>query len=503
MPSLSAALWLAIFLGLACSPLRTKFISADGDPCLHRRIGQWMIDRQQIIRADQFSHTRPGAALISKEWLSEIVLAAAADALDWNGVVLIAAALAASCFWLLHRQLLREGTDLLAATGLVLLAALAVSPTWVARPQLVTHLLTVIFAWQLREFDRDRLPARQLWMRLVPLMALWTNLHGAFFTGLVLIGIYFAGACLDWVAAPAEQQEKVRLRAALLAGLWLSCLAASLLNPNGWQLHAHILEFLRTPTLTRLVEEFRAADFHRPGLQGFCLQLLLLGILLLWVRPLIRRTDLLLIAVWGYFSLYSSRNVAIFSLVVIPILAEHLTAAVRPSGGPWLVDRFRSISSKITAIDASAGGRRLVAVAVLGLVAAAIIRRPGGGPILRTAIDTNRFPVQAVRYLQVNPGAVRGEMFNSYVWGGYLMLAMPERKVFIDGRNDFYGKDLVEDFQTIDDLKPDWDAVLKRYRVGWTLLPADHPLHVLLQPPEWKRVYQDHLAAVYVRQPVR
>jgi len=73
-----------------------------------------------------------------------VLFAAAGDALGWNGIALLAAVLIATCLWLLHRQLLSEGIGLLPATALTLVAAMAGTVHWLARPHLFTLLLTVI-----------------------------------------------------------------------------------------------------------------------------------------------------------------------------------------------------------------------------------------------------------------------------------------------------------------------------------------------------------------------
>ena len=106
LPSFGIAIWLALFLGHCLSDWRLVLISADGDPCLHRRIGEWMIENRAVLRIEEFSHTRFGAPVIAKEWLGEIAYAAAERALGWNGAVLLAALLIATTFWLLHRWLL-------------------------------------------------------------------------------------------------------------------------------------------------------------------------------------------------------------------------------------------------------------------------------------------------------------------------------------------------------------------------------------------------------------
>ena len=372
---------------------------------------------------------------------------------------------------------------MLLSTGLVLVAALASSTHWIARPHLATQLLTVVFAWQLRRFECSGISGRRLVLTLAPLMLLWANLNGAFFTGFVLIGIYLLGS-------------RSRDRALTLAGVLVACLAASLVNPNGWKLHAQVLEFLRTPELAGFTNEFRSPNFHSGGARGFVLELLVLAGMLLVVRPRLSRTETLLLGVWGYFALHSVRNVPIFAIVATPILAGHWNAFLQSGRDSRWLELYRRVSARITELHRSADGRALAVVAVVATLA--VTMKPGGTPVISTDILTNRFPVAAAAWLRTNDAAVVGEMFNDYGWGGYLMLELPGRRVFTDGRNDFYGKELIEEFNTVDDVKPGWDAVFEKYRVGWTILPPKHGLNALLAlRPDWKRVYADDVAVIY------
>ena len=490
LPSFSVMLWLVVFLNLCFSDWRLVMINADGDPSLHRRLGNWMIEHRAVLRADEFSHTRFGAPLISKEWLGEVLFAAAENRLGWNGAVLVAALLIATTLWLLHRWLLAEGCELLLATGLVLLAGLASSHHWLARPHLVTHLLTVVFAWQLRAFDRNP-NARPVWlfMWLVPLMALWANLHGAFFTGFLLLGIYAAGNL--------TQPRKL----ATLVAVSAACLAASFINPNGWHLHEHILQFLRDPLLAKFTNEFRSPDFHSGAMHGFLLQLLALAAVLLVARPRLRATDTLLVGVCGVLALQMVRNVPIFAIVITPILAEHWQAVLTKARSGGLLAIYHRFSTNVTRLSCSADGR---ATAMLALVAVvAIMAKPqavGSKPILVTEIMTNRFPVAAVQFLQQNPAVIHGEMFNDYGWGGYLELALTDHKVFVDGRNDFFGPTLIKEFDTVNRVQPGWDADLQKYNVGWTILPRAHPLNQLLAlHKDWSLSYTDDVTTIYSR----
>ncbi len=468
-PSLGAIVWVLFFLGLSWSDWRLVMINADGDPALHWRIGNWMLERRQVIRAEQFSHTRLGAPLISKEWLSEIIYATAGNRLGWQGFVLLAAALVATTLWLLYRQLRAQGVAALVATGLVMVAALACSHHWLARPHLVTHLLTVGFVWLLRA-------GRYRWLPV--LMVAWVNLHGAFFTGFVLLGCYVVGSLWGW-----EWR-----RAAVLGGWLAVVVVVSLLNPNTWRLHAQIVEFLRTPLLAGLANEFASPNFHSAGMRGFVVVLLLLGVMLLWVRPRLTPVEVTLLAVWGVLALRQVRHVPVFTLVAVPILAAHWQTWL--AGRDW--PRYRAWVAKLEQMDSGAAGGWAVAVAV----ALAI----GWAPRADTHIMPERFPVTAVEFLRAHPAAVSGEMFNDYGWGGYLMLALPERRVFVDGRNDFYGAALIEEFRRVDAVAPGWEEVLAKYKVGWTILPVNHPLNQLLaERPDWPVVYADAVAVVRVR----
>ncbi len=105
-----------------------------------------------------------------------------------------------------------------------------------------------------------------------------------------------------------------------------------------------------------------------------------------------------------------------------------------------------------------------------------------------------------MNYLRAHPGLVHGEMFNLFIWSGYLEFSFPEHKPFVDSRNDFYGVDIMREFRRANEPKPDWEAVFDKYHVGWTMLPAQHPLNQILHlRPDWQLVFSNRQALVYLR----
>jgi hypothetical protein len=92
-------------------------------------------------------------------------------------------------------------------------------------------------------------------------------------------------------------------------------------------------------------------------------------------------------------------------------------------------------------------------------------------------------------------------MLNEYDFGGYLIWAMPEHPVFIDGRTDIYEwSGLLGEFGSWAMVATDPNVLLQKYNVGFCLLARQAPMaHVLPLMPGWKLVYNDGIAVIIAR----
>ena len=460
-------------------------VSSDGDACLHWRVGEWMLQHKQIIRADVFSHTRFGQPIISKEWLSELIFAAAGRWSGLYGLCAVAALVIASTFALLHRQLLREDNDLVIAVLITLLAAWASSQHWLARPHVFSFLMVLLWNDALRRFERGG-SLRWLNVRLGVLTLLWVNLHGAFLAGFAILGAYWIGAAfglLQMSDAAAQNASRQKLKALTMAALL--CAVVSLINPNGLVLHFHNIQFLNSEFLRNWLAEYRSSDFHLPEARGFLAWLGLMFFTLALTRPQVSVSEGLLLISWTYFALYSARNVPLLAILSAPILAPGLSQAWRT--------RWNDFSLRLQTLNTASRGWPLVALAAF----MALVFVPH-----QTEMVASKWPVSAVVYIHQNPDEFRGNMFNQYTWGGYLMQALPEHRVFVDGRTDFYGEALIRQFDDTASLRTNWMDALTQYNVSWTLMPTDHRLNLALALlPGWERVYSNEVATIYRKEP--
>jgi len=363
--------------------------------------------------------------------------------------------------------------------------------------------MVVAFAWQLRWFNHGRTAPCRLLVLLPVLMALWANLHGAFIVGFVLIGVYLAGAIVNWARATGEQRPALRQRVTVLVVLGITCSLASLLNPSGWKLPVQVIRYTSSPLMMGITQEFLPPNFHDLGTLPFAIVLVLTLLMLFIARPRLNVTDGLLLIVWLVLSLRMVRNAPVFALVVTPILAEHWNAYLSAAAPFWILRSYRSLSARLASVDQMAGARGLTALAVVAMIL--VLAKPrlfGGQPLLSTELPANQFPVAAVKFIRQSPNAVHGEMFNDYIWGGYFILAMPERKVFFHPNAIVYGEEVVRDFLQVNGVQPGWEDILKKYHVDWTILPREHRLNRLLaQCADWRLVYTDQVATIYGRIP--
>jgi hypothetical protein len=96
----------------------------------------------------------------------------------------------------------------------------------------------------------------------------------------------------------------------------------------------------------------------------------------------------------------------------------------------------------------------------------------------------------------------RGRVFTADQWSDYLVYRnYPRQKVFLDGRHNYYGEQVVGDYLEISNGKPRWSALLDRYRVDTLLVKRGAPLEALARiSPGWKLLDEDSLALLFVRE---
>ena len=465
----------AVFL-LALFPAGNALLPRlDEDTWWHLAVGRWVVEHRTVPDTDPFSRLGQEGHIpwVAYSWLHEVALYAAYRAGGLGGVLAFRHLLDSVTFVTLAWFVLR-GSDGKARPPVVLaLVTATLIPIMLERPWHYTVAFTTLALHAAIEL-RAGAPARRFWW-LVPVFALWANLHIQFVLGFGVLGLGLLATGFErWrVGGPAWSW-------AGWAGLIATCMLATLANPYHVRLYQVVWEYATQTGALRLVSELAPPDpmaWWNWALYG------LLG----WaaVACSARRLpvfDTALLIVGAVFSLRMQRDIWFGALTAAAVLTR-LSAVAPPAPDRWLV-------------------LRLVAVTAAAVLLARGVWHLGPGRA-RTPEAANRdvYPAGAVGYLQAHrpPGAI----YNHFNWGGYLIWALPEYPVGMDGRTNLYGDDrLLRAYRTWTG-EAGWDRDPDLAAAGVVLAPkklgGGIRLDGLLRAdPRWRVAYEDEVAVVFV-----
>jgi hypothetical protein len=464
--------WLvAIAVYLLLMVLGSRLL-ADADTYWHIALGRLILEHHALPTGEAFSQALRGTHWVAYEWLSQIAYAAAYELGGWVAVAVLTAAAAAAAFGQLTRYLLKylQPTPTIIA---VLAALVLTSPHIMARPHvLALPLMVTWIAALIRVVDTARPPS---WW-LLPLMTLWTNLHGSFIFGLAMTGVI---ACEAIWLSPASQRRRAGKDWVVFGALTLG---AACLNPYGAEMMLATFRILSLGQALSIIMEWRPQDFTKLGSYEI---IVLAGLgLALWRGVRLPPFRILMLLGVLHFSLSQSRHADLLGMLAPLFLARPLAA------------QFGALAA--TSSVAELRRSWLPAAAGLLLVAAATGAIAARNTIAPAASIT---PANAVKALA---GVGSGPILNDYGLGGYLDFV--GIAPFIDGRTELYGEAFVVRYHRAVSLEnlPDFLRLLDEYRIEATLLmPATPAVALLDRLPDWRRVYADDIAVVHARRAPR
>jgi hypothetical protein len=458
---------LVLFVGLFTMGARNV---TDPDVWWHLKTGEYIAEHKSVPHADPFSYTRAGEPWVAHEWLTELLLYELERAAGWGGLIVVFAALLCAAFYPLY---LRCGPGAYVAGVAMLCGAWATMPVWGVRPQVLSLLLTSVWLLILERAERN---PELLWWTL-PLTLLWVNLHAGFALGLALSALFLIGG---WIERPLEHthQSTKHLRTSALV-LFLDLLIVPL-NPNGLRMFTYPIETLWSPAMQNYIAEWASPNFHHAEYWPFLLAVLSTFAALGCCRLRVRPRDVLLLIVSLYAGLSSIRMMPLFILIAVPLISQSL--------GDWPTSRS-TLSRPPRNLRASLNAAIVLAMAVFaGVHIFQVIRR-------QPQAEEQHFPSSAVAFLQTHPSP---RIFNHYDWGGYLIWRLyPSTPVFIDGRADLYGRQLLDQFANAYQFKDEWEQTLQGWNIDTVIVPADSALATGLRvAPGWSVRYEDAQAIV-------
>ncbi|MGH7794011.1 MAG: hypothetical protein ACREQ2_03790 [Candidatus Binatia bacterium] len=487
LPSLADIVFLGVFLLLTLNA--DERLLGDADTGYHIRAGEFIVDNLSIPQTDIFSYLNPPLRWTLHEWLAEVIMALVHRAAGMTGLVIFFAFLIALTGYLIFTLLLKQRSNILLVTVATLLVILSSSSNWLARPHVITFVFFVIWYHLLNSYQyRDR----KYLIYLPPIMLLWVNLHGGFILGLILLGIYWVGNCVNYLFAPISERHEPLKKIRFLGLVTVACAFATFFNPYGYDSLLFPFRVVQDQFLMDHIVEYLSPNFHLSSVVPFEITLLAtIGIFAISGAKL-DTIGLMLILLFGHMALFSSRHMPLFAMIAGPIVLRHADLAFNQMEGRVFA-AFRSRLDNLARIDQYTTPYIWPLASVLVAVALA---KTG---VISHDFNAKYVPVAATEFIKKEK--IQGNMFNNDEFGDYIIYAAwPKYKVFIDGRTDMYGAVRVKEYIKVSLAQGGWESILEKYNITWVFHDPNSVLSkLLLERQEWKLVYSDNVANIFLK----
>jgi len=464
----------------------------DGDTGVHLRVGDLILDTGTIPTHDPFSFSKPGQVWFAHEWLTSILYALLVRAAGLKALVLLTGAILALYNTILLRGMVKRGANSLLAMTVALAGANAASIHFHTRPHVFTWLFLTLATALIAE-DRAK-QTRWIWS-LVPLTALWANVHGGFVILFPVLGIVVLGSLAEMLLDRPSRIEK-RTMALRYCALGAACAVASLANPQGIRLHLHIIELLRTSWFKTHISEYQSPSFNGEAML-FYMAFLFLGLASVYALLSRKRVvEALWIVFFAYWSLVSARNIPLFVIVVGPLIALEMTRLWQACAGRSSPKSTIGVLDDIAA-QTNKKFRPLGIWTALFVVGIFLFTPASRWP---SDFSKEMFPLDMVHRHAKELAQAR--VFTLDQWADYLLYVnYPRQRVFIDGRSDFYGEEIGKAYLAMIEGRPKWHDLFTQYGFDTVLCPPDLSLITVLEAsPEWRIVDRDKDSVLFVKQ---
>jgi len=405
---------------------------------------------------------------------------------------------------------------------LQLFGLIASLPHFGVRMQEFGLLFILLELWIIIEFTNRKSWKLLFWF--LPLFYLWSNIHGSFLLGL---GLLFSWLIIkftenrlylsEWKKYFSDSQifSSPQL---LLVLVFLGCsFLLTFFTPYGLELYSFLGTYGNTFYL-KVIQEWRPQ-------YAFPLNYWQLSYLFfLFFVSILHICDFFIsknkkIYLWDLF-------LVIFFLVLAVKSRRHFPFVVVATLLFLVKTLFFSFNMDKIKINIPTKRLKYLVLFCLSLVCLAqfskltIISDPFTSYCLKYPCGATNFLISEKKYHDLN-------IFNQYGWGGFLIWAYPEKKLFIDGRipqTEYAGHTFLEEYYEFFYKTADFENKLNQYNIKLVLTSTndeiikvrkweqiifninkaeltnpDYLRRYLDNSPKWNRIYSDPLASIYLK----
>ncbi len=472
--------------------------------------GRWMLQHHQVTHTDVFSYTMAGHEWTNVKWLYEVLIAAIEQAMGPLGVLLLQSVVNVAivyflfrCIRLLGEQIARQASSFFSIVCMLLFLVI-VEYRMAGRPEMFSHLFCTIYLFFLLRYPKLEWK-NIVW--LVPLQCLWANMHDGYPVGLVMLGIYAAGAVVAWGIAKDKSYLQQAGRA---IALFAASTLAVLINPNGIRLWIQPFEIYRQVWANKYTTELNSiASANYWGLQAILHIALLVLVGAFCIAAIMDKKKrsalttpalvayLLLLIAFAYLSLTANRNIPFAEIALLPAV---------PFMCIWLADKCQLSTWKI--YKSAATWQTGIAVVIAAVFYINIVNNS----YYRATKSPNRYglhvnvlhnPVGTARFITEHH--ITGTAFADYFISSYLLWAQyPAFRSYIDLRDlDVFPATFFDQYFQLYEHQELFKALDDKYNFNYAVISTSQLVglqHQLYWQKGYNMVYADPVSVIYLKQ---
>lgn len=482
--------FIGVFIGLIIFFIALR-IPFDTDLFWHLNAGKVMVNQQSVLITDSFSFTKINENWINHSWLSQILFYLIYKISGYAGIMILVAIVTTATMLLIYRSMV--GNSILKAF-LIIFAVLISAVVWSPRPQIFS-LLCFAFLYQLiTKYDKTN--NKKFLFFIGFLFLIWSNLHAGFSLGILFLFLFILGKIIDLIVnydKNSKEKNKIKFLIILLAvSIIIVCI-----NPNGFNTWKVQFDTVSISTLQNQIDEWASPDFHKIEQQPF-LWIWLIFVLFISVTTYkYRFQEILPILAYGGLGFLAKRNYALFAIVIFPELSKIIvTFFENEIRNSYFARNWKFSIEKMNVIPKPII-QKVINYCFIGLIGFAIMTKIiylGNELVLKT-YEKKLYPAEAIGFLESN-SIPDGNLLNSYSWGGYINWKNPNIHVFVDGRTDLFGDEVLGDWIKLVNSESGFQDLLLKYDIGWVFLEKDMPIVKTLIENKWQVYFADDLAII-------
>jgi tetratricopeptide (TPR) repeat protein len=486
-------LFFIVVFFLFCVLAATQKI-VDVDFWWHLKTGEWIWHHKAIPHVDIFSYTFQGKEWIDFEWFFQAMIYPIYQLGGFSGLILCKIVIVVATFVIIFLTFCEvdKGKRVLSITFLFV-TLLILGSRFMERPQIVYLFFLALYVYLLILHRGERITTFKLALILLPIHILWVNLHGSFLLGIFLVGAYALGRFVP-LALSHHHELKPVFHDKTLRGLMFLCVLlvlASFLNPYTYKIFLVLIKIATAREVLGTVTEWFTVDIRSLGL--FAIEptmwyraLFIIGVLSFLIRldNLKKVENIVIFVLFSYLAFKYFRFSNDFAIATTPIIISNLTQC------QWRVRKWKWVY--------------FLPLIVLVVFTANNIRGLINEKRLGLGLWSN-YPEKTVSFLREHD--VRGKLFNSYDYGGYLIWHLwPNIPVFIDGRTPtVYDQDFFWLYNEAERKKEVWEKVAERYGINIVLVRDFRErgyaslFSWLDEDEDWRLVAFDDISNLYMK----